>query len=43
VNIGEAILAILAADPETKTRLLRNTRQIGLGSGYGGEAKIPLP
>jgi hypothetical protein len=43
-DIGKAIKrAILAADSASKTRLLRNTRQISLGSGYGTEATIPLP
>lgn len=44
LEIGKAIKkSILAADTATKSRLLRDTRQISLGSGYGGEATIPLP
>jgi hypothetical protein len=35
--------AVLAADPDVRSRLLRKTNQIVLGSGFGGEARLALP
>jgi hypothetical protein len=43
-DIGLAIKKAILASPEpTKSRLLRKTRQLVLGSGYGAEYRVSLP
>ncbi len=43
-QLGQALKsAIKAAPPQTRDQLLRHTRRIALGNGYGGEAEVALP
>lgn len=43
-QLGQALKAAIKAAPaQTRDQLLRHTRRIALGNGYGGEAEVALP